>query len=118
MLSEETRIQIAVMEWLKLQYPDIERWAFHVANERKTSISYGSLLKRMGVKAGVPDLFIMEPVAPYHGLVIELKTEKGKKSLKQIEFVTAMQAKGYYSCFCFGFDEAISTITNYLKGKL
>jgi hypothetical protein len=30
----------------------------HVANERKTSMRYGALLRQMGVKPGVPDYFV------------------------------------------------------------
>ena len=37
----------------------------------------------MGVKAGVSDLFLAYPNPNFHGLWIELKSEKGKKSPEQ-----------------------------------
>jgi hypothetical protein len=114
-LSKETLEHLAAMRWFKLQYPKEERWSFHIANERKCSESYGRLLKNMGVKKGISDLFIPEPRGEYHGLWIEIKAKDGKKSTEQINFTNDMLSKGYFACFCFGSDEVINTIKWYLK---
>ena len=44
-------------------------------------------LKRMGVKPGVPDLFLPFPVPPFHGLWIEMKSETGRASAVQKEWI-------------------------------
>jgi hypothetical protein len=114
-LSRETLEHIAAMNWLKLQYPAIFDCTFHIANERKCSPAYGKILKKMGVKKGVSDLFIGHPNSSYAGLFIEIKAPGGKLSAEQESFLNLMNAKGYYACCSFGADEVIRTIKWYLK---
>ena len=63
--------------------------------------------KRMGVSSGFPDVEIPLPVAPYHGLYIELKRQKGGKlSDNQIEWLRYLTEKGYYAVSARGFEQA------------
>ena len=68
--------------------------------------------------AGVPDMFLAVPVAPFHGLYIELKTKTGKPSAAQRRWQKALRLQGYASEICYGADEAIRTLGQYLDGKL
>ena len=63
--------QIKVVEWLKNR-TDLPFFA--ICNQRNTTPQYGSLLKRMGLRAGVSDLCIPRATKDYHGAFIELKT--------------------------------------------
>jgi len=56
----------------------------------------GAMRKRMGVRAGVHDLIILEPNKKYHGMTLELKVKGGKVSQEQLEFQLAAQRRGYY----------------------
>lgn len=76
-------------------------------------------LKRTGVKAGVPDLFLPVARNGKHGLYIELKRkEGGRLSEHQKEWLTKLAEQGYETAVCHGSDEAIETIEKYYKGEL
>jgi hypothetical protein len=113
-MTKESFEQIAVIDWLKLQYPDIYKCTFHIPNERKCTPAYGKILKRMGVKAGVSDLFIAHPISNYSGLFIEIKTLTGKLTTYQSNFINLMNSKGYYACVTFGFYDTIKIIKWYV----
>ncbi len=114
-LGKETIEHIACMNWLKWQYPQVYNCTFHIANERKCSPAYGKILQKMGVKRGVPDLFIAYPVVSYHGCFVEIKAPDGKISKEQKAFTELMISKGYVAEFCFGLDAFILTVNRYLK---
>ncbi len=112
---KESSDQIAALDWLRLQHPEVALHTMHIGNERKTTPQMGAILKRMGVLKGVSDLFIAWPNGVYHGLFIEVKSKTGKVTPEQIAFTNRMKLKGYFACVCFGVDEIIKTITWYLK---
>lgn len=112
--------QIHLFDWAAMQsgkYPELLS-LFHIPNGGKRDAREGARFKRMGVKAGVPDLFLPVPRGKYHGLFIELKAEGGKVTEHQKEWLKNLAASGYAACVCFGFDEARRDIINYLEEKL
>jgi len=109
-LKPEQIEQIKVCDWVK-QCTDLP--FIHTANERKCTPQQGALLKRMGVFAGVADIFIPRATERHHGLFIELKTLKGKPTPAQIKFLDSMNAEGYFSLVCYGAEEAIETIKTF-----
>lgn len=111
----ESNEQIAAMDWLRLQHPDIALHTLHIGNERKTSFYAGYMMKRMGVLKGASDLFVAFPIDKYHGLFIEVKSLKGKLTVEQKLFIERMNSAGYYACVCYGADEIIQIISWYLK---
>jgi hypothetical protein len=111
-LGEETTTQIIVMDWIR--FKGLDPITMHIANERKSSIQAGALLKRMGVKSGVSDLFIARASREYHGLWLELKSEKGKVSANQSKFMADMVREGYATKVAYSADEAIFIISDYL----
>lgn len=111
----ESNEQIAAMDWLRLQYPHVAEHTLHIGNERKSSPYAGYIMKRMGVLKGASDLFIAWPREPYHGLFIELKSKSGKPTVSQLEFMNRMRKVGYHTAICYGAQEVIATITEYLS---
>ena len=74
-------------------------------------------LKRTGVKAGVPDLFLPVARNGKHGLYIEMKRkEGGRLSEYQKEWLTKLAEQGYETAVCHGLDEAIATVEKYYGG--
>ena len=74
-LSDESGHQEAIIEWCAWnmqQYPELEL-LYHVPNGGKRDKATAAVLKRQGVKAGVPDLVLPVARCGYHGLYIELK---------------------------------------------
>jgi hypothetical protein len=71
-------------------------------------------LKREGVKAGVPDIFLPVPSGSYHGLFVEMKWSKNKPSESQLEFIESATGQGYKCVIAYSAEEALSEIDKYL----
>lgn len=72
-------------------------------------------LKKMGVMAGFPDLFLFVPKEPYYGLFIELKSKDGRVTDSQIRVMERLSKQGYYCQVCYGAEQAIDEIKKYLE---
>ena len=92
--ESEEFFQYFVVDFLSLALPK-EAFFFHIPNGGKRPTREGVKLKKMGVKAGVPDLFI-----GYRGTAVflELKVNKGKLSRKQNETIQNLEKAGF-PCF-------------------
>jgi hypothetical protein len=112
-MKPEQIIQCQLMDWVRSK-PEIEPYIFHVANERQTSPQHGRLLKRMGVRAGVSDVFVGIPKGEWHGMWLELKAPNGKLSKHQERFMQDMASQGYYCVWVIGFEAARQAILKYL----
>lgn len=110
----ESQEQIAAMEWLRLQYPNIAEHTMHIGNERKASYFVGYIMKQMGVLKGASDLFMAWPSGGFHGLFIEVKSKTGKPTAYQLAFLERMNKVGYLAKVCYGADEVISTMREYI----
>jgi len=113
-IGPESSEQILLFQWINL-HPKIAPYAFHIAGERKCSPQYGSLLKKLGAKAGVADIFVAIPTKTFSGLWIELKAGKGRLTPNQKEFLDNMTSQGYLAVCCHGFEAAKEVIETYLK---
>jgi len=87
---------------------------FAIPNGEKRHLGTAMKLKRTGVKAGVPDIFIPMPNNGYHGLFIELKRCKGGTvSLTQRQWIEALKVQGYCAKVCKGAEDAIKLVNDY-----
>ncbi len=111
----ESNEQIAAMDWLRAQHPKIAEHTLHIGNERKATYYAGYIMKRMGVLKGASDLFMAWPCGGFHGLFIEVKSKIGRPSPEQKAFLERMRNVGYRAEICYGADEVISTIKDYLS---
>jgi hypothetical protein len=111
-LKPETIAQIQVREWV-IQNTDLP--FIHVANERLASPAMGSILKRMGVRSGVSDIFIPRANKTQHGLFIELKVGVNKPTPSQLQFINEMIAEGYGAFVAYGSEEAILIIKQFYQ---
>ena len=121
-MASEAQHQAAVIKWS--QQPFIRRtWPelallYHIPNGGTRDAVEGRHLKQQGVKRGVPDLCLPVPRNGFHGLYIELKTEKGRASDDQKWWGEQLTAQGYYWCVCHGWENAVQTIEAYLEGAI
>ena len=121
LIPHEDIEQGLLIEWTSYQlgsYPELAL-LFHIPNEAGTRTLKDTMrLKKLGVKAGVPDLFL--PVARWgwHGLFIEMKRQKGGRvSEAQEKWLKSLVEQGYLVRVCNGFDEAKKSILMYLTGS-
>ncbi|MCU4608193.1 VRR-NUC domain-containing protein [Acinetobacter ursingii] len=113
----EDQEQITVMSWAhRVKFKDgrLSDYLFHIPNGGSRNIIEATKLKKMGVKAGVPDLQLIVPNGQAHRLWIELKAQKGKLQPSQQIMIQRLEAQGYLCKVCFGADEAINEIKKYL----
>ena len=115
----EAQEQIAVMRWAELQsnkYPKL-KLLFHIPNGSNKSEAQAGLFKAMGLKSGVPDLFLPVARQCYHGLFIEMKTKKGVLSTSQEWWLFELQKQGYRVDIARSCEEAIETLRGYLCSR-
>ena len=112
--DEEHRIQCACVNWFRFQYPTHASALFAVPNGGRRDRVSGAKLKAEGVLAGVSDLILLVARDWCHGLLIEMKTGKGKQSPAQKEWQHDMERRGYRYIVCHSFDEFREQIDDYL----
>ena len=83
MRHEESKIQSAIMRHLDGVLPSSYR-AYAIPNGAKRDKITGAILKREGVKAGMPDIAIIGTDG--YSAFLEVKREGGRLSPAQIEF--------------------------------
>ena len=115
----ESAHQASVIEWAKWaikanpsRYPHLDM--LHCSlNGVKLSGTQAKVAKGQGMLSGVPDLFLPVPKNGFHGLYIEMKSEKGKITDNQHWFLTNAEGLGYKTVVCYSANEAISAIQAY-----
>lgn len=110
-ISEES-IHKTVMDWVR-SHAQIKKLVIHIPNEGRRTKHFGAVLKDMGMRAGVSDLFIAMARHTFNGAWIELKSSNGKLSEEQALFQLDMANQNYFTMVCWGVDEAIKTIAWY-----
>ena len=117
----EHSMQRSVIAWANLmavRKPPL-RWLYANANGGDRGggirgIVAAGKMNAEGVKRGVPDLFLPVPRGRYHGLYLEMKSERGKLSSEQKEWLAYLGESGYRTCVAFSVLEATSCILEYL----
>ena len=111
--------QAQVIEW--------SRWAYKTGkypllnmlhcslNGVKLSGTQAKIAKGQGMLSGVPDLFLPVPRQSFHGLYIEMKSEKGCLTENQQWFLGNAESVGYKTVVCYGSKEAIAAIQAYYE---
>jgi hypothetical protein len=118
-MGVEDREQQTVFEWASLmscKYPELE-YMYSVPNGGYRNKATAAILKLTGVKSGVPDIFLPVGCNGYHGLYIEMKVGKNKPTDNQKRFMAYLNSAGYLAVVCYGADEAIGTVSRYLRIK-
>ncbi len=111
LIPKEDQEQIVAATWLtKNNIP-----FYHIPNGGKRNAMEGVKFKRMGVKAGVPDICIPLARKGYHGLYIELKRQKGGVlSESQAYWRDLLRRNGYDWFLAEGADELIKYVKDYI----
>lgn len=118
----EGQEQAELLEWFRLQYPEIGHLLIHIPNggSRRNAFE-GWRLKQQGVRAGVSDLLLPVARGGYHGLWLEFKAappNDAAVSASQAEWLAWMQAQGYRAEICLGVAAAMTVFNTYLASPL
>lgn len=97
-----------------------------VPNGGKRTAAGAKQLKNMGVRAGVPDLFVPIPQRKkygrghYCGMWIEMKRvdDDSIVSDDQVEWIRRLSDNGYYAIVAMGYNEAWEQLEKYMEGEL
>ena len=110
---DEENIQIAIVKYLKFKY---SRALFtNTLGGIRTSFKQAVKAKQTGYLKGVSDLLILEPNKKYFGLFLEIKTDKGKLSPTQREFITKASKRNYKAIAGYGLNNCIDIIDRYFN---
>lgn len=117
-VPSESSEQKWVIEWsqqpsIREQYPELAM-LYHIPNERTDKVQ-AAILKKMGVKTGVPDLHLPIPAGKYHSLYIEMKALDGKPDSEQLWWEEHLKSNGNFHAFCYGWKQATEVLLWYLN---
>jgi hypothetical protein len=130
--GSESGHQKALFCWAALNvatYPQL-KWLYAVPNGFFSTSGQKAKMKAEGLRDGVPDICLAVPTFSEYlpkvmlcaGLYIELKIEKrrnqknGGCSEEQLEWLDYLQRAGYKALVCYGWQEAVKAIEEYLNG--
>lgn len=117
-MPTETQEQIAWFRWLAVAYPQYAPLCW-LTNQTTRSVGEGAKLKRMGKKAGIPDVFCCVPKHGYHGLFIEFKRRfDAVVSGAQLAMMNRFTQNGYRCEVGYGWEDGAEIFKNYVDGKL
>jgi len=114
----ESEEQQTIFQWAEIAAYGEPRLQllYHVPNGGFRNKATAARLEKEGVKAGVPDIVLPVAAHGFHGLYIELKKRdrSNKPSGNQKLWIRRLEDEGYMAVVCYGSDEAIDTIQEYL----
>lgn len=120
-IPSERAEQLALVKWMSY-HPIIRDYFCKNDNEGKRTPVQGRILKSMGLRPGVSDLFIYYPTKTHAGLWLEVKRNKNySKSerstptwMAQEKFQESVKSVGYAAKFCYGWIDGKEIIEQYL----
>lgn len=122
MHTSEHAEQAVVIEWCFLnlsKYPELD--LIHsipngaMLGGGKIGAMRMNVLKKEGLRPGTPDLFLPSAHGGKFGAYIEMKTEKGRLSENQSQFISQVEKYGYICFVAYGAQEAIEFLEDYLN---
>lgn len=128
MTQHESKLQIACVNWFRMQYPKLAPALFAVPNGgqrakklvktkygvKKVSLE-GKRLREEGALSGVADLLLLYPNKEHHCLAIEMKFGRNGQSDAQKEWQKAIVPLGVRYEVINTFDKFHDLILNYLQ---
>lgn len=111
----EHHLQCRCVNYFRVKHKGLSLLLFAVPNGGQRSKTTAAKLKAEGVVPGVADLLLLCPHGQYHGLCIEMKTEKGRQSDKQKIWQQAVEKQGYKYVVCRSVDDFKERTEEYLN---
>lgn len=109
--------QVAFISYCRQMARIDPRYGLIWANTNAGKRSVGALKYYIaeGLESGVPDITVACPSGVFPGMFIEMKTEKGKPTDKQKQWLSKLHGAGYRVVICRSTAEAIRELTFYFE---
>ncbi len=114
---EEASHQKAFFQWLAYTHPEAYDLTWHCPNGGKRNAFEAARFKEIGVKPGVPDVFMAVASDSFHGLFIEFKSGRNGLTISQRDMLLKLLNQKYKVAVCHSVDAAIETVELYLMGR-
>lgn len=113
----ESKQQCNLIRWARMRAATEPRLEllYAIPNGGARSKIEAGIMKGEGVTPGIPDLHLACPVAPWHGMYIEMKFGKGQLTPAQREMQARLEMAGYYVVTCWTWAHAAVEIEKYLQ---
>lgn len=98
-----------------MAHPKLRKVCFAIQNSGAKTPKYGHHLKLQGVTPGVCDAFCSFPSSTHHGLYIEFKSETGKTTKEQDEFITSVRELDYKVAVAHNIFEAMNAFLEHKR---
>jgi len=97
----------------RLKYPLLNSM-FAIPNGGMRNLKVAVKLKKEGVKAGVPDLFLPVPKKGFAGYFIEMKWGRNKPTPAQKNWLKDLKARGYKTDVFYSATKAFESLVAYI----
>ena len=118
-VPSESEEQIVVFQWAAIAAFGDPRLnlIYHVPNGGQRNKATAVRMMKEGVKPGVPDICLPVAAQGYHSLYIEMKKRDHSNgpSKDQKRWIRDLEREGNKAIVCYGSDEAIEAIQEYLS---
>ncbi len=106
-------IQVRLFYHVERHHPDLYPFMFSVPNGGYRTPKAANMMSYEGQKSGVQDIVVALPRGKYHGLFLEVKTEKGAASKIQKETQDRFARVGYCCLIEKGFERCLMSLIDY-----
>jgi hypothetical protein len=104
--TSEQAVQRAVCQHLRHRSTSGVVW-FHVPNGGRRNPVEAAIFSGLGVRPGVADLILLREGKVF---ALELKTERGRPTAAQMQFISEFRAGGGEASIANGLDQALRTL--------
>lgn len=113
--NAEHWLQVRIFHWIEINHPEMYHYTKAVPNGGLRSKKTAADMMYEGQKAGTPDIDVDYPRGAYHGMKLEVKTDKGTAQKSQKEALVRLSKVGYYSVIEKGFEACTRALGNYFE---
>lgn len=112
--EEEHRLQVACVNWYRLQHRKYANSLIAVPNGGKRDKTTAKKMKAEGQLAGVADLILLKSNKYYGALMIEMKTRTGRQAETQKQWQEYIEQQGYKYVVCRSIEDFVREVNDYL----